>query len=129
MGHWKDGDGNYPAEPWLDDFGVIPKSMHDEFAAAAIEHGTAVEINIGANLMNGHYPEGFASRYLEYLAELQSRGVRLSMGSDCHSAHYVADFEKTGRMLESAGITNDLWRLEPRTEKKGSSDKTDAGEA
>jgi histidinol phosphatase-like PHP family hydrolase len=115
MGHWQDGDGNYPGAPWFDDFGVIPESMHDEFASAAIGHGTAVEINIEACLLNPHYPEGFASRYLEYLAMLQSRGVCLSIGSDCHSAHYEIDFEKTGRMLEIAGIKDDFWRPKPGT--------------
>ena len=114
MGHWMDPNGNYPAEPWFDDFGVIPKSMHHEFAAAALECGTAVEINIGANLLNPHYPRSFAPRYMEYLAELQSRGVRLSIGSDCHAAHYGVDFERVGRMLESAGIRDDLWCLPPR---------------
>lgn len=115
MGYWMDKDGNYPAEPWFDDFRVIPRSMHNEFAAAAVESGTAVEINAGANLLNPNYPESFAPRYLEYLAELQSQGVRLSIGSDCHDAHYTADFEKIGRMLESAGIAEDIWCLAPRT--------------
>ncbi len=78
--------------------------------------------------MNPHYPEGFASQYMEYLAELQSRGVRLSIGSDCHSAHYDIDFEKTGRMLESAGITDDFWSLKPRIEQKGPSNNRFAGD-
>ncbi len=116
MGHWQDSHGNYPSEPWFDDFGVIPRSMHDEFAAAAVESGTTVEVNIAANLLNPHYPERFAPVYLEYLAGLQSRGVRLSIGSDCHSAHYTADFERAGRMLEHAGIADDFWCLAPRTE-------------
>ena len=116
MGHWMDNNGNYPTEPWFDDFSVIPRSMHREFAAAAIEHDTAVEINIEANLLNPHYPEGFVSQYMEYLAELQSQGVRLSIGSDCHSAHYVIEFEKTSRLLNRAGIKDDFWCLEPRTD-------------
>lgn len=111
MGHWIDNDGNYPTEPWFDDFGVIPKSMHKEFAAAAIENDTAVEINIETNLLNPRYPDGFASRYLEYLAELQSQGVHLSIGSDCHTLHYDINFEEAGRMLESAGIRDDFWCL------------------
>ena len=113
MGHWKDEKGDYPAEPWFDDFGVIPKSIHDEFAAAAVEHGTAVEINISANLLNPHYPPHFADRYLEYLAALQSQGVVLSIGSDCHSEHYAFDFGRVERMLESAGIVDAFWALGP----------------
>jgi histidinol phosphatase-like PHP family hydrolase len=111
MGHWKDDNDDYPAEPWFDDFGVIPKSIHDEFAAAAVEHGTAVEINISANLLNPHYPAHFAEQYLAYLAGLQSQGVTLSIGSDCHSEHYEFDFAKVEQMLESVGIDDDLWGL------------------
>lgn len=116
MGHWQDDNGDYNAEPWFDDFGVIPKSMHDEFAAAAVEHGKVVEINISAILLNPHYPERFVRQYLEYLAELESRGVRLCVGSDCHSAHYEVDFDTVGQMLESVGIGGNLWCLPPRTE-------------
>ena len=111
MGHWKDDKENYPAEPWFDDFSVIPKSMHDEFAAAAVEHDTAVEINNSANLLNPHYPAHFAGQYLEYLAELKSLGVSLSIGSDCHSAHYEIDFPVVEEMLDSVGITDGLWYL------------------
>ena len=115
-GHWENEDGNFDAEPWLDDFGVIPQSMHDEFGAAAIENETAIEINISANLMNPQYPEKFAAEYLEYLVGLQEKGVCLSPGSDCHGAHYDVDFERAGRMLEEAGIRDEFWCLSPRQE-------------
>jgi len=117
MGHWKDAAGRYPAEPWFDDFGVIPWSMHDEFAAALTEHDSIFEINISAILLNGQYPERFVRQYLEYLAEFKARGVRFSLASDCHSPHYSAiDFERPARMLESVGFAaDDLWCLPPRT--------------
>jgi histidinol phosphatase-like PHP family hydrolase len=115
MGHWQDDNGNFDGEPWFDDFGVIPKSMHNEFAAAVVEHNKAVEINLSANLFNPHYPDRFVRQYLEYLAELESAGARLSIGSDCHSAHYEIDFKAAGQMLESVGIRNDFWCLPPRT--------------
>lgn len=114
MGHWADEDGNFPGDPWLGDFTVIPKSMHQEFAAAAIENDTAVEINISANLLNKRYPEGFAARYLEYIADLQSQGVKLSIGGDCHSSHYDVAFEKASEMIEAAGIKDDFWCLGER---------------
>jgi histidinol phosphatase-like PHP family hydrolase len=116
MGHWQDDNGNFGGEPWFDDFGVIPRSMHDEFAAAAVEHNKAVEINLSANLFNPRYPERFVRQYLEYLAELGSAGVCLSIGSDCHSAHYEIDFDRAGKMLESVGIENDFWCLPPRVQ-------------
>ncbi len=119
MGHWQDANGNYPAEPWFDDFGVIPPAMHDEFAAALLESDTKVEINIGAMLLNPRYPEGFASVYLEYMAGLQSRGVRLSIGSDCHSDRYDAGLEEAAQRLDRAGIEADFWCLAPRAEEVG----------
>ena len=109
-------------EPWFNDFGKIPKSMHQEFAAAAVEHDTVVEINILAMLLSKRkhvYKARFIPLYLEYLAELKARGVRLSLGSDAHNyeAYKEMDLEYTAKMLESVGITeNDLWILPPRIE-------------
>lgn len=114
-GHWRDADGRYTTDPWLDDFGKIPASMHEELAAAAIEHGKAVEINISAMLLNRSYPAGFAAQYLEYLAGLKERGVTFSIASDCHAATYNTDFERPAAMLDSIGVRDeDLWRLPPR---------------
>ncbi len=111
-GHWQNSEGRYSAEPWLDNFNRIPKSMHDEFATAAIEHDTVVEINIQAMLLNSSYPERFKQQYLKYLAELKSQGVKLCTGSDCHSANYEIDFETASLMLDSVGIKDEeLWRL------------------
>ena len=112
MGGWQDADGQYRGDPWLDDFGKIPQSMHDEFAAAVIEHGKAAEINLFAMLLNETYPASFAPQYLEYLAGLKQRGVALSLGSDCHDPKYDVDFERAEEMLASVGISDaDLWRL------------------
>lgn len=105
MGQWADGKGCYPDEPWLGDFGRIPKSMHDEFAAAAREHGAAVEINLSAMLLTKAYPEAFKQRYADYLASLQERGVILAIGSDCHLPHYTAiDWNEAERRIQAAGI-------------------------
>jgi histidinol phosphatase-like PHP family hydrolase len=115
MGHWADSAGRFTAEPWLDDFGVIPRSLHDEFAAAVKEHGKAVEINLAAMLLNNNYPDSFKAQYLEYLAWLKGRGVALSIGSDCHSRLYDINFERSAAMLESVGFRDgDFWRLPPR---------------
>ncbi len=115
MGHWQDASGKYPAEPWFDDFRVIPQSMHDEFAAALLQHGKVFEINISAILLNRRYPPRFAWQYLEYVAGMKARGVPLSIASDCHGQHYRIDFPAAARMLESIGLKDtDLWRLPPR---------------
>jgi hypothetical protein len=117
MGHWQSPDGRYVGDPWLDDFSKIPGSMHEEFGAAVVEHGKAIEINIGAILRNPTYPSTFAGQYLQYLATLRARGARLSLGSDCHSARYGTDLATTETMLASIGIHDaGLWRLPPTDE-------------
>ena len=48
------------------------------------------------------------------LLALKSQGVKLSIGSDCHSAHYETDFEKAATMLDTVRIKDeDLWKLPP----------------
>jgi histidinol phosphatase-like PHP family hydrolase len=116
MGAWQDADGMYRTDPWFDDFGRIPRGMHDEFAAAAREPGTVVEINLEAILCNGGYPDGFRRQYLDYLASLAAAGVTLSLGSDCHSAHYTdMPFATAAALLATVGLDDTrLWRLPPR---------------
>lgn len=122
MGHWRDTDGMYRSEPWLDDFGKIPRSMHEEFAAAARQHGKVVEINLQAMLVTANYTDGFKRQYCQYLAWLRSAGVTLSVGSDHHAQHTrygwneakdpAAIFLAAEAMLAGVGIRDaDLWRL------------------
>ncbi len=106
MMHWADADGKHLAEPWFDDFKVIPQSMHDEFAAAAMEYGKLVEINLCAMLFNWRFSDRFKQQYLEYFAALKAKGVKLSIGSDLHAAHYhEIDFASAETMLDRVGIT------------------------
>ncbi len=115
MGHWQSDDGRYRGDPWLDGFGKIPASMHEEFAAAVVEHGKLVEINLAAILLNPTYPGTFTPQYLEYLSLLRARGVRFSIGSDCHSVCYDPDFGTAAAMLEAIGLRDeDFWCLPPR---------------
>jgi len=113
--HFRDADGMYSSLPWFDDFGHIPQSMHDEFAAACIANNTVAEINLSATLLNGSYPQHFKRQYLDYLAGLRECGVTMCVGSDCHNGDYSIDFETAARMLESVGFRDeDFWRLPPR---------------
>lgn len=119
MGHWQEADGVYRTDPWFDDFRKVPQSFHDEFAAAAREHGTVVEINLCAMLLTEKYPDAFKHQYVEYLAGLKAAGVTLSIGSDHHAQHqsYAGiDLGRAVAMLTGGGIRDqDLWRLPPRT--------------
>lgn len=118
MGHWQDPDGMYRSLPWFDDFQIIPKSFHEEFAATVRENAKMVEVNLSAILLNRQYPESYRQQYLEYLADLKSRGCQLVLGSDCHFPHYSQiDFITAAKMLNSVGISDaDLQKLPPREE-------------
>jgi len=123
-GHWKDADDRFTTEPWLADFGRIPRSLHDEFAAAAIQHGSLVEVNAGAMILTRRYPEAFKRSYLDYLACLKERGVRLCFGSDWHSEQYDVNIALASELLASVGIGDaDMWRLPPGHQTRDGSGK------
>ena len=114
-GHFQGEDGMFRDLPWFDDFNVVPRSFHDEFAAALIERGKAAEVN-PATVLNGHFPQRWREQYLEYLAGLVQRGVKLSVGSDCHSRPYGNRFDEVGPLLERIGVRDeDLWGMPPRS--------------
>lgn len=115
MGQWKNEEGFYATDPWFDDFGKIPLSIHDEFAAAIKENKKIVEINTSACVFNPTYREDFTAQYMDYIAYLYERGVKFSIGSDCHGPEYKADFEKLSGLLSDIGIKDEeLWTLPPR---------------
>ena len=87
------------------DFDNIPESMKHELASALKQNNCAFEINLGAILLTADLTEKFKHEYLEYAAEIQSMGVNLAVGSDCHDQHYTdVDFEFSSRILEGSGI-------------------------
>lgn len=70
-------------DPFLD-FSVISQSMKSELKAALLENDVAFELN--SCFFIYEYPKSFLSSYLDWVSELQSSGVKISMGSDCHRA-------------------------------------------
>jgi histidinol phosphatase-like PHP family hydrolase len=116
QGAWLDGKGMYSSLPWFDDFAAIPMSMHDELAAAAKEHGTAIEINARAILANPRYPERFKNQYLDYLAYLRDAGVTFSVASDSHHTGYDDQLKLIEPQLRALGLTEgELWRPDKET--------------
>ena len=113
-GHWADADGRMTGLPWFDDFhGRIPKSMQDELSSALMASGKVVEINLDAIVLNPQYTEHFKKDYFEYMGFLKGRGIKFSIGSDCHLADYRdLDLARAEAFLTEVGIVDDdIWRL------------------
>jgi len=109
-GPWQDAEGNWSGPPWFDDFGAIPRSMHDELAAAARENDVAIEINPGAIFLNSRYPEDFKRQYWYFLAFMKDAGVRFAFASDSHAAGYEDRLSKIQDGLDRLGLTeSDVW--------------------
>ena len=116
-GFWR-AKGHGVETPWFGKFQKLPRTMHQEFAAAAVQHGTAVEINLRSIILREFNLPDYKRQYLEYLAFLQSERVQLFVGSDCHSATYDIDLERACAMLDSVGIAGPFWELPPRAEEE-----------
>ncbi|MFA5858604.1 MAG: PHP domain-containing protein [Elusimicrobiota bacterium] len=111
-GPWAEEDKNYRTLPWFDDFNVIPKSMHQEFARACIENKKAVEINAQAMFVNHRYSDSFKKQYIEYLQFMKEQGVTFSFGSDSHFDGYSGNLCKIEDIVESLKIAPDkIWYL------------------
>ena len=102
----------YTSFPWFDDFGVVPQSVHEEFAAAACEHNVAIEINPDATFLYEMYSERFQKQYLEFLQMLQGLGVRFSIGTDQHSNGYIPRLQAYESYLSQLGLNQeDFWDI------------------
>jgi histidinol phosphatase-like PHP family hydrolase len=105
-----DEKGDYAGLPWFDDMGVIPRSMHNELAAASRENGVAIEINPGGIFMNPHYSDAFKHQYWEFLALMKDAGVKFSFASDSHSAGYEGRLSQIQEGLDGLRLRkSDVW--------------------
>jgi len=113
QGAWRDSNSQYHTYPWFDDFHRIPRQLHEEFIRTVKKYGKKVEINLSAMLLNPRYSEHFKGQYLEYLQLLKEKGIRFTIGSDCHGSYHSLDMEKAQAYLEAAGFSEeDFWRPE-----------------
>jgi len=71
---------------WFDDFNILPKSLHTEFASAAIENNKCIEMNTSF-FQTDIYTEKFKHQYAEYMRMLFEMGARITIGTDAHK-HY-----------------------------------------
>lgn len=89
--------------PWYDDFERIPKSMHEEFAAAVLENRKMIELNTDF-FVSQAYPERFKRQYAEYICMLSEKGIPITIGSDLHG-DYTAHHRQVKEYMEPLGFT------------------------
>lgn len=86
--------GSWPTEnSWLEDFEVIPQAMHDEFAAALLQHEKCAELNMQF-FLSGAYGDKFRHQYAEYIRGLFERGVKITTASDYHHDNSYDEIHK-----------------------------------
>lgn len=109
---WLSKDGTYDSFPWFDDFEIVPRSIHEEFAAAARQYNVAVEINPDGTFLLELFSEKFRRQYIEYLHMLKRLGVRFSIGTDQHEDGYVSRLPVYEEYLDRLGLeAGDLWDI------------------
>lgn len=105
---WAWGGGK--AAEWNRSFEKVPIEYHEEFARAAVENGTAVEINFISCLIEDIMPMEIRAPYLKYLDFLNKRGVTFALGSDCRAEIIPAGYEPAWEIMDQLRIDPDrLW--------------------
>ena len=90
--------------PWFTDMSFVPETVTRELGAAAVEHGTAIEINAMAIFANDDYSEAFKRQYVDYLGLLASEGVTFATGSDAHDIGHLEHLGDLDAVVEQLGI-------------------------
>jgi histidinol phosphatase-like PHP family hydrolase len=97
--------------PWIDTMKCVPESMTRELARAAIESGTAIEINTTSNLCMKFQPESYFEEYVDYVAILAEEGVTFSLGSDAHELHEFETIHLAWEVVDRLQIGDErIWR-------------------
>jgi len=96
--------------PWFDSIKAVPESYARELGQVARETGTAIEINVEANLCNGANPPRYAEEYGDYLAAVAAEGCLFSVGSDAHDIRHLAHIEAAWNMVARLGLAPErIW--------------------
>ena len=79
----------------------IPQEYNDKLLEALLKHNKCAEINL-AVVMGASLPEKCRKYYWNLLAQWREAGVKFTIGSDQHSAHYVPVMFSAGELLLDA---------------------------
>lgn len=80
---------------------LISNEMRDEIKCALLENNVAFELNLCAVLLSGDYKgnKAWLDWYLGWVHDIQSAGVKLSLGSDCHDKYLNPEWYKEAETL------------------------------
>lgn len=95
--------------PWYDDFSIIDKSIHEEFAAAVLENNKIVELNTDF-FVSESYTEYFKRQYAEYICMLHEKGIPVSIGSDLHG-DYTGHHDVVRKYFQPLGFTPETFAV------------------
>lgn len=83
---------------------AIPQEYNDKLLEALLEHNKCAELNL-AVMLSGAAPEKVRKYYWNLMANWREAGVKFTIGSDQHSAHYVPFmFSAAELLLDSYGF-------------------------
>jgi len=108
---WWFGRGQFPDEG-LPDMSItrqVPEKFTRELARTAVQTGTAIEINAGANL--GGKSDDYVQAYFEYVSILAAEGVTFALASDAHDIGDMGRVAMAWEMFARLELPPDrLWR-------------------
>jgi histidinol phosphatase-like PHP family hydrolase len=79
----------------------IPQEYNDKLLEALLKHNKCAEINLSV-VMGAGIPEECRKYYWNLLAQWREAGVKFTIGSDQHSAHYVPIMFSAAELLLDA---------------------------
>ncbi len=98
--------------PFIESMKPVRESLTRELAQAAKETGTAIEINVGANIRR---QKDYVEEYVDYLSIFAQEGTMFTIGSDAHSIDHLLDIKLAWDVVDRLGIPEErIWR--PATE-------------
>ncbi len=84
------------------DFSIIPQSMHEELYDACVRNNTMMEINVGH--FSDNLPENYKRRYAEFVRGAFEKGVKMTIGTDCHGPKYTDTNDIYEKYLSPVGF-------------------------
>lgn len=96
--------------PWFDSMEAVPESYARELGQAAVETGTAIEINAGANLVNSAYSSRYVEEYINFLSIIAEAGASFALGSDAHDINRLENVQASWQVAERLKLDADrIW--------------------